>query len=95
MRLPQARFTVRRMMVAVAAVGIELGLITLGASGMGHQPTARDWLVSTAFVLGLQFLILLLIGVVAILIKSPQITDVLLYKGPLKYKARVMRKDDS
>jgi hypothetical protein len=95
MRLPQARFTMRQMMATVAVVGIELGLITLGASGMGHQPTALDWLVSTAFVLGLQFLILLLVGAAAIYIKSSQIKDVLLYKGPVKRKSGVMRKDDS
>jgi hypothetical protein len=53
MRLPRVRFTLRRMMATVAVVGLEFGLITAGANGMGREPTARDWLVSTAFVIGL------------------------------------------
>jgi hypothetical protein len=52
------------MMVAVAIMGIEFGLITAVATGLGREPTASDWLVSTAVVSELQFLILLLIRII-------------------------------
>ena len=37
MRPPRVRFTLRRMMVTVAVVGIELGLITAVVRGMSPE----------------------------------------------------------
>jgi hypothetical protein len=80
------------MMVAVAVVGIEFGLITAVANATGQEPTATDWLVSTAIVSGVNFLSLPLFILVHIYIKCSHIIDVITYKGPLTYKGRVLRK---
>lgn len=86
MRQPRVRFTLGRMMIAVAVVGIECGFITMVARGISDEGTARAWLVSTILVSGFQFLFFLLIICVRLYIKTSHIIDVIMYKGPLKHK---------
>jgi len=80
------------MMVAVAIVGIEFGLITAVANAMEPKPAASDWLVSMAVVSGVQ---LPLLKLVQLYFKRSHIIDVITYKGPVTYKGRVLRKDDT
>ena len=83
------------MMVAIAVVGIEFGLIAALAIGIGPEPRARVWLVSTFVVTGLQLPVFLLIKIGSLYIKKSHILDVVTYRGPLRYKGQVIRKDDS
>ncbi len=95
MRRPLIQFTLRQMMVAVAIVGIELGLITAVANEIDRKPTASDFLASTAVIGGVHFLGLLLYKPVHIYFKRSHIIYVITYKGPVTYKGRVFRKDDA
>ena len=83
MRLP--RMTTRRWIVAVALLGLELGMIKAVATRMGPMLRALDWIASALLVCGSQALIALS------LLKS-RTWSVLTYRGPLTHYTDLGRK---
>jgi hypothetical protein len=91
--LPLPQMTTRRWMMAVALLGLEFGLINAGASGMGHKPTASDWLMSIGFVCWIEVLIAILAGLVYLWIRESHIVSVWTYNLPVTRNADARKRN--
>jgi hypothetical protein len=78
MSLP--RMTIRRWVIIVMISGLQLGLIKAGAYSLAPQPELFDWVLSTAYVCGLESLL----GVVILWFRKSGLWSLLTYNGPLR-----------